>query len=54
MVLNDAMKGTMVGATIGGGVGLLIGLGRKQNLLMSASIGAFIGGAISRAFIVKK
>ncbi|MBM3201791.1 MAG: hypothetical protein FJZ56_05230 [Chlamydiae bacterium] len=53
-VLTDAMKGTMVGATIGGGIGLLIGFGRKKNLLMSALIGAFIGGAISRAFIIKK
>ena len=53
-VLSDATKGTMVGATIGAGVGLFIGFGRKKNLLMSAFVGAVIGGAISRAFIVKK
>jgi uncharacterized membrane protein YeaQ/YmgE (transglycosylase-associated protein family) len=41
----------MVGAAIGGGVGLMIGFGRDKNLLMSAFIGAVIGGAISKIFI---
>ena len=53
-VISDSTKGTMVGAAIGGGIGLFIGFGRKKNLLMSTFIGAIIGGAISRAFIIKK
>lgn len=53
-VIGEATKGTMVGAAIGAGVGLFIGFGRKKNLLLSAFIGAVIGGGISRAFIVKK
>ena len=54
MVLNDSTKGTMVGASVGAMVGLFIGFGRKKSLLMSGFIGAIIGGAVSRAFIVKK
>jgi uncharacterized protein YcfJ len=50
-VLTETTKGTMVGAAIGGGVGLMIGFGRDKNLLMSAFIGAVIGGAISKIFI---
>lgn len=53
-VLNEAQKGTIVGGTIGAGVGMFIAFGRKKNLLMGALIGGLIGGAISRAFIVKK
>jgi len=52
-IITDSTKGTMVGASIGAGIGLFIGFGRKQNLLMSAFIGAIIGGAISRIFIKK-
>jgi uncharacterized protein YcfJ len=50
-VLTETTKGTMVGAAIGGGVGLMIGFGRDKNLIMSAFIGAVIGGAISKIFI---
>ncbi len=53
-ILNESTKGTMLGASIGAGVGLFIGFSRKQNLLMSAFIGAIIGGGISRVFIKKK
>jgi len=53
-VLTDSAKGTMVGATIGAGIGVFIGFGRNKNLLMSGFIGAIIGGAISGVFIVKK
>ena len=52
-VISDSTKGTMVGASIGAGIGLFIGFGRQKNLLMSAFIGAILGGAISRVFIKK-
>jgi hypothetical protein len=52
-IITESTKGTMVGASIGAGIGLFIGFGRKQNLLMSAFIGAIIGGSISRIFIKK-
>jgi len=50
-IISEQTKGTIVGAGIGGGIGLFIGFGRKKNLLLSAFIGAVIGGAISRVFI---
>lgn len=50
-ILTETNKGTMVGAAMGCGIGLFIGFGRKQNLLMSGFIGAVIGGGIARAFI---
>jgi hypothetical protein len=53
-IISDATKGTMVGATIGAGIGLFIGFGRKQNLLLSAFIGSVVGATISRVFINKK
>ena len=53
-ILNDLTKGTMTGAAIGAGIGLYIGFGRQKNLLMSGFLGAILGGAISRIFIVKK
>jgi uncharacterized protein YcfJ len=51
--MTDITKGTATGALIGGGIGLFIGYGRGHNLILSAVIGSIIGGAISRAFIVK-
>lgn len=53
-VLNEAQKGTIVGGTIGAGIGMFIAFGRKKNLLMGALIGGLVGGAISRTFIIKK
>lgn len=53
-IINELTKGTMVGAAIGAGVGLYIGFGRQKNLLMSGFLGAILGGAVSRIFIVKK
>ncbi len=44
----------MVGATIGAGIGIFIAFGRGKNMLLGALVGSVIGGAISRAFIVKK
>jgi uncharacterized protein YcfJ len=53
-IISETTKGTMVGASIGAGIGLFIGFGRQKDLLMSAFIGAVIGGTISRVFMVKK
>jgi len=53
-VITETTKGTMVGATIGAGIGLFIGFSKEKNLLMSAFIGAIIGGGISRVLITKK
>lgn len=53
-VLNDSSKGVMTGAAIGGGIGLMVGFGRKKNLLLSAFIGSIVGGIVSKVFINKK
>jgi hypothetical protein len=53
-ILNESTKGVMIGATIGAGIGLFIGFGRKQNLLLSAFVGSIIGGGVSKLFINKK
>jgi len=53
-IISESTKGVIVGASIGGMVGLLIGFGRKQNLILSAFIGSVIGGSISKIFITKK
>jgi hypothetical protein len=53
-ILNDLTKGTMTGAAIGAGIGIYIGFSRSKNLLMTGFLGAILGGAISRIFIVKK
>jgi uncharacterized protein YcfJ len=53
-VISDATKGTVVGSTIGGGIGLLIGFSKDKNLLLCGFVGAVMGGLISRIFITKK
>ena len=53
-VISESTKGVIIGASIGAGVGLLIGFGRKKNLLLSSFIGSVIGGSISKIFINKK
>ena len=53
-IISETTKGNMVGASIGAGLGLFIGFGRQKDLLMSAFIGAVIGGTISRVFMIKK
>jgi uncharacterized protein YqgC (DUF456 family) len=50
----DATEGAYVGAAIGALTGLFIGYQRKQNLIMSAFIGAAVGGLISKIVISKK
>lgn len=53
-IITETTKGTMIGASIGAGIGLFIGFGKQKNLIMSAFLGAVLGGAISRIFITKK
>ena len=53
-IINDLTKGTMTGAAIGDGIWIYIGFSRDKNLLMTGFLGAILGGAISRIFIVKK
>ena len=53
-VLGESTKGVMTGAAIGSGIGLMIGFGRKKNLLLSAFIGSSIGGLVTKVFINKK
>jgi uncharacterized membrane protein YeaQ/YmgE (transglycosylase-associated protein family) len=53
-ILTESTKGTIVGAAIGGGIGLFFGFSKQKSLLMSGFIGATIGGVLSRIFINKK
>ena len=46
-------KGTVVGAFIGMGGGLLIGYSRSYNLVSSAFLGALVGGIISQLLLPK-
>jgi uncharacterized protein YcfJ len=52
-IVSDLTKGTLIGSSIGGGVGLFIGFSRNKNLLVSGFIGALVGGLISRVLIKK-
>ena len=47
------MKGTVSGAMIGVGGGLLIGFTRGYNLVTSAFVGALVGGLISQLLLPK-
>lgn len=47
------MKGTVSGALIGMGGGLLIGFTRGYSLVSSAFVGALIGGVISQVLLPK-
>jgi uncharacterized protein YcfJ len=47
------MKGTVSGAMIGLGGGLLIGFTRGYNLVTSAFVGALVGGLISQLLLPK-
>lgn len=47
------MKGTVAGAFIGMGGGLLIGYSRGYSLLGSAFVGSLIGGIISNILLPK-
>lgn len=46
-------KGTITGAFIGVGGGLLIGFARGYNLVSSAFVGALLGGVVSHLLLPK-
>jgi hypothetical protein len=46
-------KGTISGALIGMGGGLLIGYTRQYNLITSAFLGALLGGIVSQILLPK-
>jgi hypothetical protein len=43
----------LVGAGIGGTIGIVIGLVKKKNILFSAMVGAVLGAGISRTIKIK-
>jgi len=53
-LLLEKTRGTFTGSAIGLFIGLYIGYSRHYNLLMSAFIGAAIGGLVTRSFINDK
>lgn len=53
-IISETTKGTLVGAAIGAGFGVVIALGRGKNMLLSGFIGSVIGAGISRIFLTKK
>jgi len=53
-IISESTKGVITGATIGGLVGLVVGLGRKKNLLLTAFIGSLVGGSLTKIFLTKK
>ena len=46
---NKILADTTKGAGIGGLVGILVGLARRKNIVLSAFIGSVVGAAISKA-----
>ena len=53
-IISETTKGTVIGSTIGGGIGLLIGFSKNKNLLLCGFVGAVMVGLISMIFITKK
>jgi outer membrane lipoprotein SlyB len=53
-ILSESTKGTLVGAGIGGLMGLIIGIAKKKNLMFTTMLGAVLGAGMSRAISFKK
>jgi hypothetical protein len=53
-IIDEQTRGTYTGSAIGLLVGLYIGYSRNWSLLMSAGVGALVGGLVTKAFIKKK
>jgi uncharacterized membrane protein len=53
-VISDTTKGALVGAGIGGAIGLIIGFARQKKPLFSCFIGAVVGAGVSKAVKFKK
>ena len=52
-IIKDSTKDMAIGAVVGAGVGLLIGIAKRKSLLMSTFIGSVLGAGISK-FINKQ
>jgi hypothetical protein len=52
-ILSESTKGALIGAGVGGAIGLVIGAFKKKNLLFSAMIGSVLGAGMSRAIKIK-
>ena len=52
-IVSDKTRGALVGAGIGGTIGIVIGLVKKKNILFSAMVGAVLGAGISRTIKIK-
>ena len=53
-ILSESTKGALVGAGIGGAIGITIGIIKKKNILFSAMVGSVLGAGLSRAIKSKK
>jgi outer membrane lipoprotein SlyB len=53
-ILSESTKGALVGAGIGGVMGLLIGIAKKKNIMFTTMLGAVLGAGMSRAISFKK
>lgn len=52
--IKEKSKGTLTGALIGGGVGLLYAFKSKKNYLVFGVVGVLIGGLVSNIFLSKE
>ena len=52
-IIKEQTRGSLQGSAIGLFLGLYIGHTRNYNLVMSAAVGALLGGFISKYFITK-
>jgi outer membrane lipoprotein SlyB len=52
-ILSESTKGALVGAGVGGTIGLAIGFVKKKNILFSVMLGSVLGAALSRSIKLK-
>lgn len=50
-ILSGKNQATMSGAMVGAAFGLYVGYAKKQNLLMTAIVGALAGAVVARLFM---
>lgn len=52
--IMEKTRGSITASLVGAGVGLAVGYYQKQNLLVSAFLGALVSGLVANYFIGKK